>query len=361
MGALPQRRPLIDPRWAASVLKSRGVGFSSPQALTRLCAECSTEQAAEIRADLLALGSGADAAVGERLIQMLRCVGDAAQAAYESAGCSPTVPDTLAALDRHGRVFLQALAAVVNGTAEASTARPRLASMLKPLGTTPLAQMSDDIDHAPVRAPAPSTGSPSGEALPTAKQTATVHSLARTKPVAQGVEGQGAEPESLLPQASQRASRHIYGSKAALSFELSTLRKVDSRTGEPTHTLLLETAKSTGPKQFAWDQKISFQLTERELPLFAAVLLGKLHACSFANHGDENNKSLDLENQQAKLFLKLRQGKNAHALPIPAEELLPLLSASMLAISRNHPHLSSILPTVIDRCATLYAANQAPD
>jgi len=88
----------------------------------------------------------------------------------------------------------------------------------------------------------------------------------------------------------ERISLHVYGGKAALTFESDI-----TRGGE--ETVAIDAASSQGPRQYDWANKIRLQLTARELPIVTAVLLGMLPECEFKNHGPNNDKGFSLQRQ----------------------------------------------------------------
>lgn len=71
-------------------------------------------------------------------------------------------------------------------------------------------------------------------------------------------------------------------------------------------TLALEGAFKAGAK-YDWEQKLSLQLTLRELPVFACTCLGWRNACLFDKRGG-SGKGLSLEWQEDRIFVRLWQG-----------------------------------------------------
>jgi hypothetical protein len=84
---------------------------------------------------------------------------------------------------------------------------------------------------------------------------------------------------------------HVYARKAALSFEAD-----ETRGGKP--TVALDAALASGPRQYDWSTKIRIQLSLRELPIVAAVLLGLIGGCEFSAHGEGNSKGFSIEYQE---------------------------------------------------------------
>jgi hypothetical protein len=101
-----------------------------------------------------------------------------------------------------------------------------------------------------------------------------------------------------------------FGGSAALTVEATWL----TRDAGSVATINLDVA----PRQMDsvdWSRKITLQLSENELPLFAAVCLGYLPKCQFKRPG----KGILIERQNSKLFLSASaEGDgNRFSLPIP--------------------------------------------
>ena len=155
-----------------------------------------------------------------------------------------------------------------------------------------------------------------------------------------------------------RAKHHIYGQSAALTIELDELRATPD-SGVARQTVMIEAAKAIGPMQFNWKQKIAFQCMQRELPLIACALLGKLKApLALENHGTESNKSIVLTNQAQKIFVKVRQGSRELSVPVTAPDVHAWLQLVMRALSANTPEVGETMQlALLDRVADML--NQA--
>jgi hypothetical protein len=131
-----------------------------------------------------------------------------------------------------------------------------------------------------------------------------------------------------------RLSRHVYGAKAALCFEPD-----ETRFG--IHTVCIEAADASGPKQYDWGNKIRVQLTRDELPVVTAVLFGWLPRCEYKNHGEDNSKGFSLEDQGDKLFMRVfARGRQVKAVPIPPEDAFYLAQLFLGQMKKNAPGLS---------------------
>lgn len=135
------------------------------------------------------------------------------------------------------------------------------------------------------------------------------------------------------PRPAERPQFHVYGGKAALTFELD-----ETTAGAP--TVALDGAHSVGERQYNWSEKIRIQFTTRELPVVAAVLLGILSECSFSNHGPANDKGFSIAWQADRqtFFVKVWQGKgNLRAVPMPREDAFYVAQIVTRAIQQGSP------------------------
>lgn len=130
-----------------------------------------------------------------------------------------------------------------------------------------------------------------------------------------------------------RVQHHVYGGKAALTFELD-----ETKRGVP--TVALDGANAVAARQYDWSTKVRIQLTTNELPVVAATMLGMLPECSFSNHGPENNKGFAIEWQSARssFFVKVWQGKgNLRAVPMTREDGFYVAQIVIRAIQQGSP------------------------
>lgn len=138
----------------------------------------------------------------------------------------------------------------------------------------------------------------------------------------------------------RRVKHHIYASKAALTIELDTLRQLPGE-DDAARTVLIEAAVATSGSGFDWERKIPFQLMRRELPIVACALLGLLdRPLAIENHGPERNKSLRIEQQGSKLFVKVSQGSRSIALPVDCSDAYAWNAIVLQALQLNAPSLS---------------------
>jgi len=136
--------------------------------------------------------------------------------------------------------------------------------------------------------------------------------------------------------AAERAKFHVYGGRAALCFEEDT-----TRGGVP--TIALDAAISIGTKTYDWKKKVRIQMTRAELPVVAAVLLGKRQSCEFKAHGEDKSKGFSMERQAGgKVFVKVfEKDKGVKAVPIEAPDVFYVASIFLLQIRRSAPWLDA--------------------
>ena len=151
-------------------------------------------------------------------------------------------------------------------------------------------------------------------------------------------------------------SHHVYAGKGAAAFE--PMEVPSERPGqEGWHTIQIEMAKAISTRRYDWDHKIVFRLTLRELPVFAAVLLGHSPFLIAGNHGPGNDKFLEMRDQsdEGTIMIVLKQGKRIVAIPIAAEEVFALGSMAFKALQRNAPHLdAAAVIRLVERAGQMY-------
>lgn len=92
---------------------------------------------------------------------------------------------------------------------------------------------------------------------------------------------------------------HVYGAKAALKVE-------PDRTAQGFPTVALEAAHGTPGSAYAWEKKIRFQVTERELPALLLVLLRRMTAAEFQYHGERRDKAMQIKETADGIVVRLR-------------------------------------------------------
>lgn len=150
--------------------------------------------------------------------------------------------------------------------------------------------------------------------------------------------GPAPEPEQAAGNGDQggaRMNKHVYGSKGALCFEPD-----ETRGG--VHTICLDAADATGPKQYNWGAKLRVQLTRDELLQVTSVLFGFLPKCEGKNHGPDNSKGFSLEDQGDKLFMRVfAKGHPIKTVPIFPEDAFYVAQLFLGQMKKNAPWLSA--------------------
>jgi hypothetical protein len=135
--------------------------------------------------------------------------------------------------------------------------------------------------------------------------------------------------------------KHVaYGGKAAFQVE-------QSMTKDERHTVMLESApklvtNDPNDKRYDWSQKLSFQLSQEELPFFIGVFLGIIPSVRFDMHGQDKSKFLEVINQGNKYFLK--NGSADRGIKVAPVSIVEGFQFGLLGLNqytKNYPHLSS--------------------
>ena len=136
-------------------------------------------------------------------------------------------------------------------------------------------------------------------------------------------------------ESARRESVHVYGQSGALCFEAD-------RTRRGCHTVALDAALATAPRQYEWDKKIRLQLTRGELPQVLAVLLGLLSRCEFKNHGEGNNKGFSVEHQGDKVCVRVfAKGQALRTVPITLPDAYRVAALFIRQLQQNEPWLQT--------------------
>lgn len=130
---------------------------------------------------------------------------------------------------------------------------------------------------------------------------------------------------------------HIYGQTAALTVEITELRRHEL--GSDSHTLTLEMAEKADLETNDWPNKISFQLTQREVPLLASVLMGFSPRIELTNHGPAANKSLLVEDQGHRLFVQISKPSRILRLAVSPGDVHYFAGLALEVMQMRHPGL----------------------
>lgn len=138
----------------------------------------------------------------------------------------------------------------------------------------------------------------------------------------------------------ERRKHYVYGQKAAFMFELDYLKTKPSQL--PLRTVTVEAANLIAPRTFDWEQRVSFQLTQLELPPFTAAIFGGLRegqVWEARNHGRMQDKHLRCMEQNSSLYFKLEQAGSRWPLRVEQNHRYQILSLCLEALKLNDPHL----------------------
>ena len=156
------------------------------------------------------------------------------------------------------------------------------------------------------------------------------------------------------------AARHyrkkcrIYGKTSALTIELDQLR-VRDHVDQPVHTVLIEAAEAQGNGEFDWERKILFQLTKRELPLLACALMGYLSsALELKNHGSGGEKSLYVQSQVGRIFVKVREGARSILVPVTCSDLYAWTDLTLEALGQSSSQDGTLRLAMLRRVGAMY-------
>ena len=127
--------------------------------------------------------------------------------------------------------------------------------------------------------------------------------------------------------------KHVYGGKAALCFEADETRK-------GVHTVCLDAAASTAPREYDWNNKIRVQFTRDELLVVTAVFFGLLPSCKYDSHGEGKDKGFSIEDQGKNLFIKVFAKGAARAVPVTPEDAYYVSAILMRQLRKNSPWMS---------------------
>jgi hypothetical protein len=130
---------------------------------------------------------------------------------------------------------------------------------------------------------------------------------------------------------------HVYGTTAAIAFELSTT---------PKHRPCLHVdaaAKSVNSKGFDWGQKISIQLVDEEILRLIACLKGWIPRFEAAHHGPQKDKRFTMQNnaRQPGFLASVRKGSSARVVPVTPFASLRVLDHALKVCKTDAPHLST--------------------
>lgn len=155
--------------------------------------------------------------------------------------------------------------------------------------------------------------------------------------------GHGSSHPSNLPKA------RCFGSNAALTVEASLLQSKGGTRGD---TVNIDIAGRFG-ETVDWKNKITFQLDESELALFASVCLGYLPCCEFKRPG----KGVKIERQRSKLYITASRSDARFSLPVPIGQLFQVSTLVLAQLQKQSFVTGEMLIASLRGAASLYRNN----
>lgn len=153
---------------------------------------------------------------------------------------------------------------------------------------------------------------------------------------------------------------HVYGRDTALYFEAT--RSKDMPDGEggiiegrPTINIEAAAAKNMdeprrgpapkGASLFDWDNKLIIQVSESELPVVAAVLLGKLPGCEFKHHGPAKDKGFSIQRQpnEKRLFMRIFATGVNHAVQVTGSDIYAIAALLLRQLQAAKPWMDAAM------------------
>ncbi|NML16804.1 hypothetical protein [Azohydromonas caseinilytica] len=319
---------LLNPGWLHSVLRARGLPLLPVEVLREGVAQLRPEQVETLRRACMALQSGTDSVAQMSCVaDFVRCCRPEHGEALQAAGLAPDVGALLAALEAlGGQALFGALRALPD-----SAAREQLRPYLAPLAAAALAGQDGGFDDDP----GPDAEWPDAEPLADEAPDGPPWQVMEPPPSSPASASPAYAPAPATPPARVLPrGHHVYGAKAALRVEEDRWR-----TDDPVrcHTLRLEVAPALAERRYDWEHKIAVQLTARELPSFAAVLLNLLPQLQAQGHGFSNDKWFEVRRQAGSVLVRVGQGRRGCAVPVAAGDLYDVTLLALDALRANAP------------------------
>lgn len=129
----------------------------------------------------------------------------------------------------------------------------------------------------------------------------------------------------------------VFAAAAALTIEAQQSVSKDA------YTVNIEAArKIPDTDHYDWANKLTIQLTRRELPECLSVLAGYRQSCEFGFHGIGRNKRYSLEAQTDGILYKAQSPEHGQfAVPITLSDRFEVSALMMSQLQRNFGGLSS--------------------
>ncbi len=126
-------------------------------------------------------------------------------------------------------------------------------------------------------------------------------------------------------------SYHAYGASAAIEFTCEVTKK------QQLHTIAMHAATANkGAKGYNWEEKTVIQVPRIELPVVAAVLMGKMKRSNFSQTGMMGEKGFSLLNKNKKIILTITDSEKANReIVLSPEDVFQVASLFLRQIKFN--------------------------
>ena len=126
-------------------------------------------------------------------------------------------------------------------------------------------------------------------------------------------------------------SYHAYGATSAVEFTCEVTKK------QQLHTIAMHAASAKdGTKGYNWEDKTVIQVPRIELPVVAAVLMGKMKRSNFSQSGMMGEKGFTLINKNKKIYLTITDSeKEDREIELSPEDVFQVAALFLRQIKSN--------------------------
>ena len=126
-------------------------------------------------------------------------------------------------------------------------------------------------------------------------------------------------------------SYHAYGNKAAIEFTCEVTKK------QQLHTIAMHAATANkGSKGYSWEEKTVIQVPRIELPVVAAVFMGKMKRSNFSQTGMMGEKGFSLLNKNKKIILTITDSERSdREIELSPEDVFQIAALFLRQIKSN--------------------------
>lgn len=120
-------------------------------------------------------------------------------------------------------------------------------------------------------------------------------------------------------------------------------------------TIALEAAHGSPGVAYAWDKKIRFQVTERELPALLLVLLRRMTAAEFQYHGERRDKAMQIKQTDKGIVVRLRgPGRDGQvqrfAVLLPVEGVFQFAAIALQQLAAGYGMTDTVALALVNAC-----------